>query len=169
MLSQTKEWRLTLRILEWPTPTSPQQIRQLFGSGILYRHFILNFAQTTALLNRLLEKGKQWQWTEQCLQAFTLLKTKLTSAPLHLEEYAFTVQHRPGKKHGNADPLSRYPCHQCSNQPVGVHATTDQRGSNVGGWALQWSKQEFIKFQTDDPDIGQMKRWMKEGLPQTCP
>ena len=87
----------------------------------------------------------------------------------HLEEYEFTVQHRPGKKHGNADPLSCYPCHQCSNQPVGVHATTDQRGSNVGGWALQWSKQEVIQFQTDDPDIGQMKRWMKEGLPQTCP
>eukprot|EP00731_Ephydatia_muelleri_P028203 Em0019g1076a len=36
----------------------------------------------TAPLNRLLEKGKQWQWTEQCLQAFTLMKTKLTSAPL---------------------------------------------------------------------------------------
>eukprot|EP00731_Ephydatia_muelleri_P028198 Em0019g1071a len=147
----------------------------------------------TAPLNRLLEKGKQWQWTEQCLQAFTLLKTKLTSAPLlvypnleeafivdcvasddglgtvlsqnhqgaehvvyyasrtlikaeyhhalqwlrsfkgqvarwleHLEEFEFTVQHRPGKKHGNADPLSRHPCHQCGNQPV----TTDQRGSN---------------------------------------
>eukprot|EP00731_Ephydatia_muelleri_P029947 Em0021g470a len=40
--------------------------------------------------------------------------------------------------------------------------------SNVGGWALQWSKQEVIQFQTDDPDIGQMKRWMK-GLLQTCP
>ncbi|KAL5463883.1 hypothetical protein EMCRGX_G032831 [Ephydatia muelleri] len=202
--------------------------------------------------SRLLEKGKQWQWTEQCLQAFTLLKTKLTSAPLlvypnleeafivdcvasddglgtvlsqnhqgaehvvyyasrtlikaeckycatrkemlalvwaidqfrpylyvrpfivctdhhalqwlrsfkgqvarwleHLEEFEFTVQHRPGKKHGNADPLSRHPCHQCGNQPV----TTDQRGSNVGGWALQWSKQEVIQFQTDDPDIDGM-------------
>ena len=47
-----------------------------------YRRFIRSFAQITAPLNRLLEKGKQWQWTEQCLQAFTLLKTKLTSAPL---------------------------------------------------------------------------------------
>ena len=259
-------------VLDWPTPTSPKQIRQFLGLASYYRRFIHNFAQITAPLNRLLEKGKRWQWTEQCSQAFTLLKTKLTSAPLlvypnfeeafivdcdssddglgtvlsqnhqgaehvvyyairtltkaerkycatrkemlalvwaidqfrpylygrpfivrtdhhalqwlrsfkepegqvarwleRLEEYEFTVQHRPGKKHGNADPLSRYPCHQCSNQPVGVHATTDQRGSNVGGWALQWSKQEVIQFQTDDPDIGQMKRWMKESLPQTCP
>eukprot|EP00731_Ephydatia_muelleri_P025679 Em0017g762a len=41
-----------------------------------------SMSKITAPLNRLLEKGKQWQWTEQCLQAFTLLKTKLTSAPL---------------------------------------------------------------------------------------
>eukprot|EP00731_Ephydatia_muelleri_P018873 Em0011g913a len=214
-------------VLDWPTPMSPKQIRQFLGLASYYRRFIHNFAQITAPLNRLLEKGSSWQWTEQCSQAFTLLKTKLTSAPLlvypnfeeafivdcnasddglgtvlsqnhqgaehvvyyasrtltkaeqpegqvarwleHLEEYEFTVQHRPGKKHGNADPLSRYPCHQCSNQRVGVHVTTDQRGSNVGGWALQWSKQEVIQFQTDDPDIGQMKRWMKESLPQTCP
>eukprot|EP00731_Ephydatia_muelleri_P013152 Em0007g462a len=252
-------------VLDWPTPMSPKQIRQFLGLASYYRRFIHNFAQITAPLNRLLEKGKRWQWTEQCSQAFTLLKTKLTSAPLlvypnfeeafivdcdasddglgtvlsqnhqgaehvvyyasrtltkaerkycatrkemlalvwaidqfrpylygrpfivrtdhyalqwlrsfkepegqvarwleRLEEYEFTVQHRPGKKHGNADPLSRYPCHQCSNQPVGVHATTDQRGSNVGGWALQWSKQEVIQFQTDDPDIGQMKRLLDD-------
>ena len=29
----------------------------------------------------------------------------------YLAEYNFTVEHRPGKKHGNADPLSRHPCH----------------------------------------------------------
>ena len=46
------------------------------------RRFIRSFAQITAPLNRLLVLGKKWQWTEQCLQAFTLLKTKLTSAPL---------------------------------------------------------------------------------------
>ena len=30
-----------------------------------------------------------------------------------LSEYDFKVQHRPGVKHGNADPLSRLPCKQC--------------------------------------------------------
>ena len=31
-----------------------------------------------------------------------------------LEEYQFEVEHRPGKKHANADALSRRPCRQCS-------------------------------------------------------
>jgi len=30
-----------------------------------------------------------------------------------LEEFNFTVEHRPGKKHANADALSRRPCRQC--------------------------------------------------------
>ena len=62
------------------------------------------------------------------LHSFKELEGQEARGLEHLEEYEFTVQHRPGKKHGNADPLSRYPCHQCGNQPVGVLATTDQRG-----------------------------------------
>ena len=31
-----------------------------------------------------------------------------------LEEYEFEVEHRPGKRHANADALSRRPCRQCS-------------------------------------------------------
>ena len=33
-----------------------------------------------------------------------------------LAEYQFTVEHRPGKRHGNADALSRTPCTQCGRQ-----------------------------------------------------
>ena len=32
------------------------------------------------------------------------------------EEYQFTVEHRPGNKHSNADALSRIPCKQCGWQ-----------------------------------------------------
>jgi transposase InsO family protein len=31
-----------------------------------------------------------------------------------LEEYDFEIEHRPGKKHANADALSRRPCRQCN-------------------------------------------------------
>ena len=30
-----------------------------------------------------------------------------------IDTYDITFQHRPGRKHGNADALSRYPCRQC--------------------------------------------------------
>ena len=30
-----------------------------------------------------------------------------------INTYDITFQHRPGRKHGNADALSRYPCRQC--------------------------------------------------------
>ena len=30
-----------------------------------------------------------------------------------LEEFDYTIEHRPGRKHGNADGLSRLPCGQC--------------------------------------------------------
>ena len=38
-----------------------------------------------------------------------------------LEEYEFDIEHRPGKKHANADAMSRRPCKQCNiedQQPV---------------------------------------------------
>ena len=32
---------------------------------------------------------------------------------VQLEEYDFSIVHRPGRKHGNVDALSRQPCRQC--------------------------------------------------------
>ena len=32
-----------------------------------------------------------------------------------LSTYDFEIEHRPGKQHGNADALSRSPCHQCGH------------------------------------------------------
>ena len=86
----------------------------------------------------------------------------------YLAEYNFTVEHRPGKKHGNADPLSRHPCHQCGGQPVEVNIIASNQ-VDAGGWALQWTKQDVVRFQCDDPDIGQMVKWMQHDFPKTCP
>ena len=38
-----------------------------------------------------------------------------------------------------------------------------------GGQALQWTKQNVIRFQRDDPDIVQMAKWMQHDILKTCP
>ena len=39
-----------------------------------------------------------------------------------LQEFQFTIIHRPGRRHNNADALSRISCHQCGRSS---HVTTD--------------------------------------------
>ena len=36
-----------------------------------------------------------------------------------LKEYNFSIKHHPGRKHGNADALSRIPCQQCGRVAEG--------------------------------------------------
>ena len=54
-----------------------------------------------------------------------------------LAEYDFTILHRPGLKHSNADALSRLPCKQCglhdpdttvAHSDTGVGAVRDSLG-----------------------------------------
>lgn len=40
-----------------------------------------------------------------------------------LQEFEFTILHRPGRKHGNADALSRIPCCQCGRDGEGRDLT----------------------------------------------
>ena len=44
-----------------------------------------------------------------------------------------------------------------------------QVDNDAGGRALQWTKQNVIRFQCDDPDIVQMVKWMQHDFPKTCP
>ena len=67
-------------------------------------------------------------------------------------------------------PLSRHPCHQHGDQPVEVNViASSQEDNDAGGQALQWTKQNVIRFQCDDPDIVQMVKWMQHDFPKTCP
>ena len=51
-----------------------------------------------------------------------------------IDTYDITFQHRPGRKHGNADALSLYLCRQCGGDCAGITAkevravTRSQRG-----------------------------------------
>ena len=47
------------------------------------------------------------------VQGFKNPESQLACWPEKLQEYHFNIVHRPGKKHMNADALSRLPCQQC--------------------------------------------------------
>ena len=62
-----------------------------------------------------------------------------------IDTYGITFQHRPGRKHGNADAFSRYPCRQCGGDcetPVkAVQAVKRSQKCEPG-----WTPEEIFFF-----------------------
>ena len=75
-----------------------------------------------------------------------------------LFEYQFDIQHRPGKKHGNADDLFRQgPCRQCGRIDDENLASYSQlpskRKINLVQLQPKWTAKELNKAQRADPDL----------------
>ena len=90
-----------------------------------------------------------------------------------LYTYDFSIVHRPGKSHGNADGLSRRPCDECKycirqegkEETYLVHKVT-LRSSQAGGaepWVESWSEDELKQWQTQDPIVGKVYQWVSNG------
>ena len=74
-----------------------------------------------------------------------------------LEEFSFEIEHRPGRKHENADALSRRPCSQCGQcgQEEPVTEVSGVRAIDTGDEVVKhWSPEAIAKAQSEDPDIG---------------
>ena len=83
-----------------------------------------------------------------------------------LSEYQMCVEHRPGKKHGNADALSRSKCRQCGhsfkpNKPSVNALTENLEASN---WAPTWSLEELRAEQNKDCDLHTVISWLTSDL-----
>ena len=65
-----------------PPPSSVKGIRSFLGQAGFYRRFIKDFSQIAKPLSNLLVQGIPFEFDSQCLQAFTVLKDKLISAPI---------------------------------------------------------------------------------------
>jgi hypothetical protein len=69
-------------VLNWMPQTNASEICSFLGLAGYYRRFIKDFSKTTKPVTRLLEKNKDFDWTEECQVSFKELKKQLTSAPV---------------------------------------------------------------------------------------
>ena len=70
------------RIRDWPIPTKVKEVRSFLGFGNFYQKFISHYSDITRPLNDLTKKDKKFEWTNNCQQAFDLLKKKFTEEPV---------------------------------------------------------------------------------------
>ena len=65
-----------------PPPSSVKGIRSFLGHTGFYRRFIKDFSRIAKPLSNLLVHGTPFEFDEQCVRAFSVLKDKLVSAPI---------------------------------------------------------------------------------------
>ena len=78
-----------------------------------------------------------------------------------LQEFDFEVVHRPGRSHGNADALSRMPCHQCGRDShyLSVSVNFFQADGSLEDCSLwQSSADEIRQLQMEDEVLGPLLR-----------
>jgi hypothetical protein len=63
-------------------PTNASEIRSFLGLAGYCRRFIKDFSKIAKPMTWLLEKNKNFDWTEECQVSFEELKKRLTSAPV---------------------------------------------------------------------------------------
>jgi hypothetical protein len=69
-------------MLNWMPLTNASEIQSFLRLVGYYRRFIKDFSKIVKPMTRLLEKNKDFDWTEECQASFEELKKRLTSAPV---------------------------------------------------------------------------------------
>ncbi|CAM5177472.1 unnamed protein product [Eretmochelys imbricata] len=71
-------------IRDWPAPHTKKQVQGFIGMAGYYRRFVSRFSAIAAPITELCKKGKPDKvvWTEQCQEAFWVLKEALVSGPV---------------------------------------------------------------------------------------
>ncbi|GKA81033.1 reverse transcriptase domain-containing protein [Tanacetum coccineum] len=69
-------------IAKLPHPTSVKGVRSFLGHAGFYRRYIQDFSKISRPMTHLLEKETLFVLSKECIEAFNLLKKKLTEAPI---------------------------------------------------------------------------------------
>ena len=90
------------------------------------------------------------------LQSFKSPEGQLARWLEKLQEFEFAIVHRPGRKHSNADALSRIPCRQCGRTfetTIATIASADM----CGGYSME----ELRSLQLEDKCVGDLLKAME--------
>nr|GEV91802.1 reverse transcriptase domain-containing protein [Tanacetum cinerariifolium] len=68
-------------IAKLPHPTTVKGVRSFLGHVDFYRRFIKDFSKVSQPITHLLKKNTPFIFSDECIQAFLMLKKKLTEAP----------------------------------------------------------------------------------------
>ena len=68
------------KVVDWPTPKTAKQVKQVVAMASYYRHYVRNFAITARPMVDLTKKEKKFLFSEACENAFNSLKRALISA-----------------------------------------------------------------------------------------
>ncbi|GJU22200.1 reverse transcriptase domain-containing protein [Tanacetum coccineum] len=69
-------------IAKLPYPTNVKGVRSFLGHAGFYRRFIKDFSKIARPMTQLLIKDAKFTFSNECMQAFDILKNKLTTAPV---------------------------------------------------------------------------------------
>jgi len=70
------------KVVKWPIPDCVRTVRSFIGLTSYYRRYIKDYAQIARPLHQLTQKGREFEWTVECEQAFRALKEALVSNTL---------------------------------------------------------------------------------------
>ena len=68
------------KILDWPRPKTPRQVKLLVAMGSYYRLYVRDYASIVRPMVELTKKGKRIIWSEACQHSFESIKKALVSA-----------------------------------------------------------------------------------------
>ncbi|GJT73815.1 reverse transcriptase domain-containing protein [Tanacetum coccineum] len=71
-----------LNVAKLPYPTNIKGIRSFLGHVRFYRRFIKDFSKIARPMTQLLMKDTKFVFSDDCIQAFNVLKKKLTTTPV---------------------------------------------------------------------------------------
>ena len=83
-----------------------------------------------------------------------------------LQEFDFDICHRPGRRHQNADAMSRIPCKQCGRTSHGLDnaaSTVAALSQGIRSTPMERSSSEIRTHQLKDPQIGYILKAKESG------